>query len=241
MRIAVLDDDFQETEDFLDALKNWDSTRNAECFLDGATLLKAAERLPHFSVAFLDIYLPTENGIDVATSLRKISPETEIVFVTTSEEHAVEAFSLNAVHYIVKPVKTEDIREAFLRLTQRRNVRQTVSLKVDKAVRLFYTDEIMTAQSRDHLMELTLANNETVYAVVKCLELLDMLGNDFILIQRGLIVNAQYIVNMATNYCTLQNGQKILLSRKNKANIHEAYNDYVYRRMMRNHGNVLEV
>lgn len=117
MRIAVLDDDFQETEDFVDALKQWDSTRNAECFFDGATLLKAAERLPHFSVAFLDIYLPTENGIDIATSLRKISPEAEIVFVTTSEEHAVEAFSLNAVHYIIKPVKTEDIREAFLRLT----------------------------------------------------------------------------------------------------------------------------
>lgn len=241
MRIAVLDDDLQETEDFVDALKKWDSTRNAECFSNGETLLNAAKRAPHFSVAFLDIYLPLENGIDIATDLRKISPETEIVFVTTSEEHAVEAFALNAVHYIVKPVKTEDIREAFSRLTQRRHLRQTVSLKVDKAMRLFYTDEIMMAQSRDHRMELTLANNETVYAVVKCHELLDMLGNDFILVQRGLIVNAQYIVNMATNYCILQNGQRVLLSRSSKANIHEAYNNYVYRRLMSSHGTDSEV
>lgn len=115
MRIAVCEDDAMECGQFMDALRGWDPTRSAEVFSDGASLLQAAKVSPPFSIAFLDIYLPKENGMDVAAALREISPETELVFVTTSREHAVEAYSLSALHYLVKPVTTEGIREAFRR------------------------------------------------------------------------------------------------------------------------------
>ena len=96
MRIALCEDDQMECKQFLKALKGWDPTRTAEVFYNGASLLEAARKEPHFSIAFLDIYLPKENGMEVAAKLRKISPETGLVFVTTSSEHAIEAFSLQA-------------------------------------------------------------------------------------------------------------------------------------------------
>ena len=106
MRIAVLDDDRQETEALEEALRGWDPTRSAECFADGASLLAAAKVQPPFTVAFIDIYLPKENGVEIAKELASISPKTDIVFVTTSREHAVQAFEVGAVHYLVKPVTT---------------------------------------------------------------------------------------------------------------------------------------
>ena len=90
MRIAVLDDDRQETEALEEALRGWDPTRSAECFADGASLLAAAKVQPPFTVAFIDIYLPKENGVEIAKELASISPKTDIVFVTTSREHAVK-------------------------------------------------------------------------------------------------------------------------------------------------------
>lgn len=231
MRIALLDDDHQETEDFLSVLKQWDSSRTAECFFDGEKFLNAAKRLPHFTVAFLDIYLPNENGIDIAKKLHGISPETEIVFTTTSQDHAVEAFSMNAVHYIIKPVKLENITEVFSRISGKRKVRTTISLKVENSIKLLYTDEILSAQSNDHEMNILLGDGSEFCANIKCSDLLSMLGDDFMLIQRGYIVNADFIERMSADSCILKDGKTLLLSRKDKSSIHTQYNNYVFRRL----------
>ena len=119
MRIAVCDDEAKEREQFLQAMKSWDPDLTAEQFPSGASLLKAAKTPPPFDIIFLDIYLPGENGIDIASTLEEISPTTGIAFVTTSEDHAVAAFSVNALHYLVKPVTAEGIAAAFSRLRER--------------------------------------------------------------------------------------------------------------------------
>ena len=84
MRIAVCDDDLAEQEQFDEALHGWDPTRSAEKFLSGTALLEAAREDPPFDIVFLDIYMPGENGMDVAKALGEISPETGVAFVTTS-------------------------------------------------------------------------------------------------------------------------------------------------------------
>lgn len=235
MRIGVLDDDLQETEEFLSALRGWDPSRNAECFCEGQAFLDAAQKQPHFSAAFIDIYLPKENGMDIAARLREIAPDTEIIFTTTSTEHAVDAFAINAVHYIVKPVTTEDIKEAFMRMMQKRKIRTSISLKVDKGNMLVYTDEIATAQSQNHHMDVFLKNGNKIDANIKCSELLSLLGENFIQIQRGYIVNMDFIKKMSPNSCILQDDKTLLLSRKDKREICNSYNDYVYRRLSEGH------
>ena len=87
-----------------------------KCFGDGAALLEAARSAPPFDVAFLDIYIPGESGLEVAKALRVRSPQTGLVFVTSSRDHAVTAFSLDALHYLVKPVRARDVAEVFRRL-----------------------------------------------------------------------------------------------------------------------------
>lgn len=119
MRIAVLDDDRQETEALEEALRGWDPTRRAECFADGAALLAAAKVQPPFTVAFIDIYLPKEDGVEIAKELAVLSPKTDIVFVTTSRDHAVE-IELNTDEKFLVNCKVADLLpqldERFLKL-----------------------------------------------------------------------------------------------------------------------------
>lgn len=59
---------------------------------------------------FLDVEMPEENGIEVARRVKRCSPRTWIVFVTGFSEYALDAFSVHAKGYIIKPVTAQDVR-----------------------------------------------------------------------------------------------------------------------------------
>lgn len=71
---------------------------------------------PH--LVFLDIQMPDMNGLEVAAQLQ---PENAplLVFVTAHDDHAVEAFDLNAIDYLLKPYDHERLRRALVRIRQR--------------------------------------------------------------------------------------------------------------------------
>ena len=104
MHIAVLEDDKNELAELLLALKEgWDPIGAVGCY-DSSEQLLLNSTVNDFDIAFLDIYMNDESGIDIAQKLLEISPNTEIVFTTASLDHAIKAFELNALHYLIKPV-----------------------------------------------------------------------------------------------------------------------------------------
>lgn len=232
VRIAVLDDDRQETEALEEALRGWDPTRSAECFADGASPLAAAKVQPPFTVAFIDIYLPKENGVDIAKELVSLSPRTDVVFVTTSREHAVQAFEVGAVHYLVKPVTTGGIREAFSRIAAKwAKPRPILSVKVGKALLSEFLENIVGISSRDHAVEIELASGETFMVNCGSSELLPQLDERFLNVRRGYVVNMEYIESMGAESCTLRSGEAVLLSRKGRTSLRETYNRWVFSRL----------
>lgn len=66
--------------------------------------------------AFLDIEMPGMDGIELATRMLDLQPGISIVFVTAYNQYAVEAFRLNALDYLLKPVSAERLRETIGRL-----------------------------------------------------------------------------------------------------------------------------
>lgn len=56
-----------------------------------------------FDIIFLDIYMSGLNGIDTAKQLRKIDTACRLVFVTNSDQHAVQGFRVRAFDYLLKP------------------------------------------------------------------------------------------------------------------------------------------
>ena len=77
--------------------------------------------------AFLDILMPGLDGMDVARVLSVLSDPPSIVFVTASEAHAVEAFGIGAVDYLLKPIRPERLAESVGRIAQLRRSEGTTS------------------------------------------------------------------------------------------------------------------
>src|SRR5690625_3109696 len=67
-------------------------------------------------VVFLDINLPEINGMELAEQILEKKPEVTIVFVTAYDKYAVQAFELNAIDFLVKPVKIERLEKTIERI-----------------------------------------------------------------------------------------------------------------------------
>lgn len=67
---------------------------------------------------FLDISMPGLDGLELAAVLQRFRRPPPVVFVTAHERHAVEAFELNAVDYVLKPVREQRLAEAVRRLVE---------------------------------------------------------------------------------------------------------------------------
>jgi DNA-binding LytR/AlgR family response regulator len=70
--------------------------------------------------AFMDIRMPGLTGLDLARVLSRFREPPPVVFVTAHDEHAVDAFDLNAVDYLLKPVRDDRLNEAVRRVVEAR-------------------------------------------------------------------------------------------------------------------------
>lgn len=73
----------------------------------------------HCDLMLLDIHMPGRDGMQLAAELRAMPSPPAIVFVTAHAEHALQAFELEAVDYLTKPVRRERLHAALQRVAQR--------------------------------------------------------------------------------------------------------------------------
>ena len=74
-------------------------------------------------IAVLDIQMPVMDGLQVVEALKQGDHVPEVVFVTAFQEHAVRAFDLHAIDYLLKPVSFDRFREALRRAQERMQAR----------------------------------------------------------------------------------------------------------------------
>ena len=86
---------------------------------DGPQALDAVQRHSP-DVVFLDVQMPGLTGFEVARRLIDREPPVSIIFVTAYDQHAIQAFEVNAVDYLLKPVEADRLDRAVQRVRRRR-------------------------------------------------------------------------------------------------------------------------
>ncbi|RUL55090.1 response regulator [Lysinibacillus antri] len=87
-------------------------------------------------VVFLDIEMSGMNGIELGTKLLTKCPTLEIIFVTAYNQYAVDAFKLNAIHYLLKPANDNELQEALERVIEKKNYQLIVKVSEDIRIEL---------------------------------------------------------------------------------------------------------
>ena len=227
MRIAIMDDDRDEIRKLQEMIFSIHGNYRVDPYADGNSLLEAIEKGESYDLLLCDIYMKEENGIEVAKKIKAISPHTPIAFITSSREHAVDAFSVDAVHYLVKPISQAGIVEVFQRLNTKTEPRHTLTIRIDRVVNVLYQDEIIRAESHGHYTEITCAD-QTAYSIRKPFrEIVELLDDSFLQIKKGVALNMNHISRMTYKDCTTMDGNTYLLRRDQAKEIREKYYSFV--------------
>ena len=91
-----------------------DETGMVEVAAEAANVREAIEKLKEVGadIMFLDVNMPGVNGLQLAEALGKLKYPPYVIFVTAYSEHAVKAFEVNAVDYLLKPISYADFLTA---------------------------------------------------------------------------------------------------------------------------------
>ena len=116
LRVLVVDDERPALDELGYLLERDDRIEQVSC-CDSATEALRVLRDEPVDAVFVDIAMPGLTGLELAEVLTRFKDPPRIVFVTAHSEHAVDAFDLQAVDYVLKPVREERLREAVRRIS----------------------------------------------------------------------------------------------------------------------------
>jgi len=111
----VVDDERLARKDLISLLEPYEHIKVVGEADSVPTAVKAIQTL-NPDVIFLDIQMPGDSGFDL---LGKIDVEAQVIFVTAFDEYAIQAFEVNALDYLLKPVNPDRLARAIERLEHR--------------------------------------------------------------------------------------------------------------------------
>ncbi|OQB12077.1 MAG: Transcriptional regulatory protein YehT [Firmicutes bacterium ADurb.Bin193] len=119
IKSIIVDDEWYTLEDIKEMAEDTGFIEVCGTYENPLVALSECKKLMP-QVAFVDIEMPEIDGLTLAERLLEINPSLQIVFITAYSQYAVQAFEINALDYVMKPV----VRERFIKMAEK--VRKTV-------------------------------------------------------------------------------------------------------------------
>lgn len=115
MKVLIADDEPLARARLKRLLQQFEGFNVVEEAIDGLDALEKIET-SRADLVLLDIEMPRLTGLELASRLKALNPPPAIVFITAYPEHALDAFSVQATGYLVKPVSLESLSEVLKRV-----------------------------------------------------------------------------------------------------------------------------
>jgi two-component system LytT family response regulator len=190
----------------------------AEC--DGTAAARAVLAAQDVDVIFLDIQMPAESGLVLAREISRVSAPPLIVFVTAYSEHAVDAFEVHALDYLLKPLNDARLAQTAERIGAMLGQRQReaygaalrdyvdagqaqaalerINVRSVGRIEQILVADILWIESAGNYVELHLAGRTVLHRItLNRLETL-LAPDDFIRVHRGAIVRRSEIARLDT-------------------------------------------
>jgi DNA-binding LytR/AlgR family response regulator len=119
MRVLAVDDELPALADLARMLEASPAVARVETAASAAEALVALGDGETIDAVFLDVRMPGLDGLELARVLRRFERPPAVVFVSAFDDAAVDAFELDALDYLVKPVSRRRLDEAIERVARR--------------------------------------------------------------------------------------------------------------------------
>ncbi len=190
-------------------------------YTNGLDSLEAMKSLA-IDLVFLDIEMPGLSGMELVKDLNKGA---QVIFVTSHEQFAVEAFSHQVTDYLIKPIDEDRFSQAVFRAIEMHNQRslaseqQEIFIKVNNKFQKIACKDILSVDADGDYVHIR--TTDKVHLVSSSLNAMEsMLGEQcFFRAHRKNIVRIGAIENVSSKEATLSDGSKIPISRTKKSEL----------------------
>ena len=235
-QIAICDDEQAELDKLKHLLVSWRSQHGEcdftiECFPDADEMLcRISEEGYEPDLLLLDIYMQGKQGMEAARELRKMGKRFGILFITSSREYALEAFGVDAVQYLVKPVSDKELFPVLDRFLEEMKTRKKYILVKDRGVRRVEIHDIIYCEAQKKSQRICLIDGTELLQNMTLSKVYEMLSvcREFVKVGISYVINLEHIVSLNAREAQMDNGKTIYLPRGAYRGLREQYFDYYY-------------
>ena len=233
-KIAICDDEKEFCDSAERMLKLYMEDKGllfqVDVFNVPSELVDMTEKGTIYDIYLLDIYMPGVTGMSIATELRSRGVKSPIIFLTSSTDHALEAFGVDATHYLLKPYTKEHfymgMDKAMQSIASHKN--DSVILKADNDYRSIPVSKLIYCEAEDKYQRLYLENGEKLLVRISGMELYKLLSefDSFYHCGRAHIINLNHISRVTPDGAVFKNDMRLNLPRTVLAGLRSAFFDY---------------
>ncbi len=194
-----------------------------DVFYSAFELFSCLKQGGSFQLIFLDIEIPSMNGIELADNIRNYLEDyrTKIVFVSGSEMYYRELFDVQPLHFLLKPFKKEDIiKDLELALHLCGLDRADFEYCIAREWYRLPVAEIIHIQSEGRRMVVTTSDDCVKYYGTTDEAFEQVKNHRFLRIHRAFIVNYEFITRISADSLTTVDGQEFSIGRSYKEGFH---------------------
>ena len=230
INIAVCDDEVQICSNVENMLISIFSHRVIEyeidIFYSGETLCEEMKKTK-YDLIFLDIELPKMNGVEIGKYIREVKNDniTQIVYISSKQEYAMELFKVRPIDFLVKPLNAKmigNVIDVYMNLNGAKDdifhykkgysSHKVEIFKIMYFVRNNRKVSMFTADGEDTFYE----SLEDIYERVK--------KYGFLFIHKSYIVNYRFIQTMRYDHVVMTNNEEFSISQSRRKIIRDMYN-----------------
>ncbi len=233
MRVAIVDDSLSDVQYLYENMQKYCREHHVhmfiEQFLDESAFLNSLKEHP-YDLVILDIYMKQINGDKVAGVIRKYYPNCQIIFTTASKDHAVQAFRLRALDYLVKPYSYKEL-EASLNHFEKifQNFVHYIELKESRQFTRILISDIVYTDYHNHYIQVHTTSN-VVRSYMSFDNFSPMLKPypQFLWCYRNCMVNMDYIESLEDGDFLLKTGMRLPVSKGKRQEVMQTYANYMF-------------
>src|ERR671921_2071795 len=150
INVLVVDDELPAVEELAFLLGRDDRIGKVLRATSGSEALRALST-GTIDAVFLDIHMPAVSGLDIARAISASRNPPAVVFVTADEDHALKAFELAAVDYLLKPVRAERLARSVGRISELRDggtAPEMITVDQGGTTRMIRRDDVTYVQAQ---------------------------------------------------------------------------------------------
>ena len=237
MKIAICEDNIDEFNIIHKYIMNWADENNininVDKFQSAESFLFEWTDYNKYDVIFLDIKMKKISGIELSNLIREKNKSIDIVFTTGIFDYALHGYKVDAIQYLLKPIKQDDIHlclnKVLNRIEHSNNLSQFMVIQTSKEIIKLNYDEIYYFDMfSPNIIIYTLKDKIILRKAISDIEK-DIKCNSFIRCHRSYIVNLKYVKSISKNTIILENGINIPLSRNKYKEVNNYFIKYLCR------------